>query len=200
MSFDCVLRLCFGSGGLKQIRILQFTSMRIRIRIQASPHLIFFFPLFKISTFFIYFKLKNITGTNDRDQKQSLIFANFRNPEPREPNKRGSRIRNAAYLERCQSWEKRRKTWTLLPCMEACRLSATTFSTYLPEYPHIFGFSYGGLECVFVFLRDVWILSPESCHSQQARYQLSQKSPPYKSLTHNPYLFIELLDRSGFRY
>jgi hypothetical protein len=44
---------------------------------------------------------------------------------------------------------------------------------------------FGGLECVghslahvahFVFLRDVWIRNPESCRSQQVRYQLSHPS------------------------
>ena len=33
-------------------------------------------------------------------------------------------------LERCHNWENRRNTFTLVPCIEEWRLSATTFSTY----------------------------------------------------------------------
>jgi hypothetical protein len=56
-----------------------------------------------------------------------------------------------------------------------------------------FFINFCGLECVhsfayvvhFVFLRDVWIRTHESCWSKQARYNLSKPSP-YNLTTHLP--------------
>jgi hypothetical protein len=39
-------------------------------------------------------------------------------------------------LERCHSWENRRNTFRLVPCIEECRLSATTFSTCITGITH----------------------------------------------------------------
>jgi hypothetical protein len=94
----------------------------------------------------------------------------------------------------------RRSGWT--PCLQP--LDKVIFKNFLKavNFFCIFFSFFGGLECVghsfayvahFVFFEICLDSNPESCHSKQARYQLSHPSPSVNFATwlYDAYLLVE---------